>query len=89
MTKLNDLHDNPGARKSRVRVGRGIGSGLGKTAGRDAALAKSTYVSLLGVEAARSEAIRYHDEAVSALQPLGAAAQPLLSLARYIVTRPS
>ena len=34
MTKLNDLHDNPGARKSRVRVGRGIGSGCGKTAGR-------------------------------------------------------
>ena len=33
-TKLNDLHDNPGARKKRVRVGRGIGSGLGKTAGR-------------------------------------------------------
>ncbi len=34
MTKLNDLHDNPGARKKRVRVGRGIGSGVGKTAGR-------------------------------------------------------
>ena len=33
-TKLNDIHDNPGARKSRVRVGRGIGSGVGKTAGR-------------------------------------------------------
>ncbi|WP_164155888.1 50S ribosomal protein L15 [Sandarakinorhabdus rubra] len=33
-TKLNHLHDNPGARKKRVRVGRGIGSGLGKTAGR-------------------------------------------------------
>ncbi|HWH17559.1 MAG TPA: 50S ribosomal protein L15 [Allosphingosinicella sp.] len=32
--KLNDLRDNPGARKSRVRVGRGIGSGLGKTGGR-------------------------------------------------------
>ena len=32
--KLNDIRDNPGARKSRVRVGRGIGSGLGKTAGR-------------------------------------------------------
>jgi large subunit ribosomal protein L15 len=32
--KLNDLRDNAGARKSRVRVGRGIGSGLGKTAGR-------------------------------------------------------
>ncbi|MEI6418900.1 MAG: 50S ribosomal protein L15 [Sphingomonadales bacterium] len=34
MTKLNDLHDNPGARKKRVRVGRGIGSGVGKTGGR-------------------------------------------------------
>jgi large subunit ribosomal protein L15 len=32
--KLNDLKDNQGARKGRVRVGRGIGSGLGKTAGR-------------------------------------------------------
>ena len=32
--KLNDIRDNQGARKSRVRVGRGIGSGLGKTAGR-------------------------------------------------------
>lgn len=32
--KLTDLHDNPGARKSRMRVGRGIGSGKGKTAGR-------------------------------------------------------
>src|SRR4028119_796640 len=32
--KLNDLRDNPGARKSRMRVGRGIGSGKGKTAGR-------------------------------------------------------
>ncbi|MFA7440028.1 MAG: 50S ribosomal protein L15 [Sphingomonadaceae bacterium] len=32
--KLNELRDNPGARQDRVRVGRGIGSGLGKTAGR-------------------------------------------------------
>ena len=32
--KLNDLRDNPGARQGRVRVGRCIGSGLGKTAGR-------------------------------------------------------
>ena len=32
--KLNELADNPGARKARKRVGRGIGSGLGKTAGR-------------------------------------------------------
>ncbi len=32
--KLNQIRDNPGARKVRTRVGRGIGSGLGKTAGR-------------------------------------------------------
>lgn len=32
--KLNELSDNAGARKNRKRVGRGPGSGLGKTAGR-------------------------------------------------------
>lgn len=32
--KLTDLRDNPGATKERMRVGRGIGSGKGKTAGR-------------------------------------------------------
>ncbi len=32
--RLNQLSDNPGARKMRMRVGRGIGSGKGKTAGR-------------------------------------------------------
>lgn len=32
--KLNELRDNPGATKSRKRVGRGPGSGTGKTAGR-------------------------------------------------------
>ena len=32
--KLNELSDNAGARKGRMRVGRGIGSGKGKTAGR-------------------------------------------------------
>lgn len=31
---LNDLRDNPGARKQKTRKGRGIGSGKGKTAGR-------------------------------------------------------
>lgn len=31
--KLNDLKDNAGARKSAMRVGRGIGSGKGKTSG--------------------------------------------------------
>ncbi len=32
--RLNDIKDNQGARKSRMRVARGIGSGKGKTAGR-------------------------------------------------------
>ena len=32
--KLNEISDNAGARKSRMRVARGIGSGKGKTAGR-------------------------------------------------------
>jgi large subunit ribosomal protein L15 len=32
--KLNEISDNPGARKARMRVGRGIGSGKGKTGGR-------------------------------------------------------
>lgn len=32
--KLNDIRDNAGARKARIRVGRGIGSGKGKTGGR-------------------------------------------------------
>ncbi|WP_430512635.1 50S ribosomal protein L15 [Pannonibacter phragmitetus] len=32
--KLNDLRDNPGSVKDRTRVGRGIGSGKGKTGGR-------------------------------------------------------
>jgi len=32
--KLHDIRDNKGARKARTRVARGIGSGLGKTAGR-------------------------------------------------------
>jgi large subunit ribosomal protein L15 len=32
--KLNEIRDNNGARKPRVRVGRGLGSGVGKTGGR-------------------------------------------------------
>jgi large subunit ribosomal protein L15 len=49
--KLNELRDNPGARKSRVRVGRGIGSGLGKTAGRGQKGQKArSGVSIFGFE---------------------------------------
>jgi len=49
--KLNDIRDNKGARKSRVRVGRGIGSGLGKTGGRGQKGQKSrSGVSVFGFE---------------------------------------
>lgn len=49
--KLNELKDNAGARKGRMRVGRGIGSGKGKTAGRGQKGAKSrSGVSINGFE---------------------------------------
>ena len=49
--KLNDLRDNEGARKGRMRVGRGIGSGKGKTAGRGQKGAKArSGVSVFGFE---------------------------------------
>ena len=49
--KLNEIKDNKGARQGRVRVGRGIGSGLGKTAGRGQKGAKArSGVSIAGFE---------------------------------------
>ena len=49
--KLTEIRDNPGARKSRMRVGRGIGSGKGKTAGRGQKGAKArSGVSVNGFE---------------------------------------
>jgi len=49
--KLNEISDNPGARKSRIRVGRGIGSGKGKTGGRGVKGQKSrTGVAIKGFE---------------------------------------
>lgn len=49
--KLNEICDNSGATKNRKRVGRGIGSGTGKTAGRGVKGQKSrSGVSLIGFE---------------------------------------
>jgi hypothetical protein len=59
----------------------------GKTAGRDAVLAKSTYVSLLGVEGASAEAERLVEQAVARLQHTGLASEPLADLAGFIITR--
>ncbi len=49
--KLNELRDNPGATKKVMRIGRGIGSGKGKTGGRGVKGQKSrTGVSINGFE---------------------------------------
>ena len=49
--RLNEIKDNEGALKRRVRVGRGIGSGVGKTAGRGVKGQKSrTGVAIKGFE---------------------------------------
>ena len=49
--KLNDLRDNPGSRKKPITVGRGIGSGKGKTCGRGVKGQKArTGVSIRGFE---------------------------------------
>jgi large subunit ribosomal protein L15 len=51
MVKLNELSDNPGSTKNRMRVGRGIGSGKGKTGGRGVKGQKArTGVAIKGFE---------------------------------------
>ena len=60
---------------------------LGKTAGKDAQQNKPTYVSLLGVDAARRRAARLCGEAQAALADLGPRAQRLRQLADLIVLR--
>ena len=51
MTKLNELSPRPGSTKARMRVGRGPGSGKGKTAGRGVKGQKArTGVSIAGFE---------------------------------------
>jgi geranylgeranyl pyrophosphate synthase len=67
----------------------GTSEELGKTAGRDAELAKSTYVSLLGVAEARREAERLARRAVERLEGAGLPAGALGALAGYIVSRKS
>lgn len=60
---------------------------LGKTAGKDEAASKSTYVSQLGIDGARQEAQRLLDDAVAALAPWGDDAAPLHALAQQMVQR--
>ncbi len=67
----------------------GTSEELGKTAGRDAALAKSTYVQLLGIDGARREAEALARRAVAHLERGGMSSGALGTLAGYIVSRTS
>jgi len=62
---------------------------LGKSAGKDAAQHKATYVSLLGLDGARETAREMHDLAIEAITTLGEAGQPLAALADFILERRS
>jgi len=65
----------------------GTSADLGKTAGKDEATSKSTYVRLLGVDGARAEADRLAAAAVDHLSQAGVSPAALGALARYIVER--
>jgi geranylgeranyl diphosphate synthase type II len=62
---------------------------IGKDVGSDQARGKATYPALLGLSEARRRAEELRDLAIAALEPLGAAAEPLRAIARYIVDRSS
>ena len=60
---------------------------LGKTAGKDAENNKPTYVSILGLPAAKQHAQRLYDDALQALAPFGESANRLRQLAELIMQR--
>lgn len=60
---------------------------LGKTAGKDQDVNKTTYVKLLGLEGSKREALKVINEAKAALDRFGDSAAPLRALADYIVAR--
>ena len=60
---------------------------LGKTAGKDEEANKPTYVKLLGLEGARTQAISLTEEAKAAVATYGDAAAALLGLADYVIKR--
>ncbi len=67
----------------------GTAQSLGKSAGKDAAQQKPTYVSLLGLDAARQRIETLRADARAAMAPLGAAARRLNEMADWIALRKS
>jgi geranylgeranyl pyrophosphate synthase len=62
---------------------------LGKTAGKDEAAKKATYVSVHGLERARAQAASLRQQALDAVAPLGPRGELLGAIARLIVDRHS
>ncbi|GAA5131779.1 polyprenyl synthetase family protein [Luteolibacter yonseiensis] len=60
---------------------------LGKTAGKDEAVEKSTYPAILGLDASRKEAAKLTRSAMEALKPLGKKAARLEEIAAYLLKR--
>ncbi len=60
---------------------------VGKKVGKDAALGKATFVSLLGIENARKEAQMLVGRAVSSLDIFHEKSEPLAELARFVIAR--
>ncbi len=62
---------------------------LGKTAGKDEKVKKATYPALYGIDQSRGKARELADAAVQDIRELGAAAEPLRSIARFVYSRTS
>lgn len=60
---------------------------LGKTAGKDAAVEKATYPSVIGLAASRKEAARLTRAAMDSLRPLGKKSNRLAQIAEYLLRR--
>jgi geranylgeranyl diphosphate synthase type II len=60
---------------------------LGKTAGKDTASVKATWPAVYGIEQSRRDADQLIADAFAAVELFGAAAEPLKSLAQYLVDR--
>jgi farnesyl diphosphate synthase len=65
----------------------GSAAELGKTPGKDVAAGKATFVSILGLERAKSQAAMLADQASVHLEPFGAAADLLRQAAKFVVSR--
>ncbi len=67
----------------------GDAASLGKTAGKDEKAGKATYPKIHGIEKARRRARELSERAVDIIQPFGQAGEPLVGLARRVLSRSS